>query len=95
MNDLGDSFREMRKGGQVKRAKNRGAGAEYLTVRNIPYVSKNNGAHLIVEGIDCFIDYWPGTGRWKTRKGKTGFGVRWLVDYIEMGLPDEKEENNA
>ena len=57
--------------------------ADYLAQREIPFVSKNGGAHLIVEGKDCFIDFWPGTGKWHSRCGKKGFGVRNLVAFIE------------
>ncbi len=57
--------------------------ADYLSKHGIPFVSKNNGAHLIVEGSECFIDYWPGTGKWHSRCGKQGFGVRKLIAFIE------------
>jgi dihydrofolate reductase (trimethoprim resistance protein) len=57
--------------------------ADYLAQRGIPFVSKNGGAHLIVEGKDCFIDFWPGTGKWHSRCGKKGFGVRNLVAFVE------------
>lgn len=63
--------------------KNRENSADYLAQREIPFVQKNGGAHLIVEGKDCFIDFWPGTGKWHSRCGKKGFGVRNLVAFIE------------
>lgn len=95
MTDLGDSFREMRKAGQDKREKNRFNSAKILKNNGIPFESKNYGAHLIVEGPECFIDFWPGTGRWKIRlSGKTGFGVINLLKYIkpetEYQLRDRK-----
>ena len=64
--------------------KNRENSADYLAQREIPFVPKNGGAHLIVEGKDCFIDFWPGTGKWHSRCGKKGFGVRNLVAFIEV-----------
>ena len=65
------------------RASHGQAPADYLAQREIPFVPKNGGAHLIVEGKDCFIDFWPGTGKWHSRCGKKGFGVRNLVAFIE------------
>ena len=63
-------------------AHNRESSAEYLAQRGIPFVSKNGGAHLVVEGKDCFIDFWPGPGKWHSRCGKKGFGVRNLAAFI-------------
>lgn len=61
---------------------NEASSSEYLRERGIPFVEKNDGAHLIVEGRECFIDFWPGTGKWNSRCGKKGFGVRNLVAFI-------------
>jgi len=83
MGDTGDDFRAMSEHSKNKRANNREQSAQYLTKHDILFESKNNGAHLIVEGRDCYIDFWPGTGKWKTRKGKSGFGVRNLVRHID------------
>lgn len=59
----------------------------------IPFVSKNNGAHLLV-GVtengaarDYFhsLDYWPGTGRWMTRKSdkpSKGMGIRAMLKFV-------------
>lgn len=55
---------------------------QLLNDAKIPFEIKNNGAHLIVEGNECYIDFWPGTGKWITRNGKRGFGVRNLINYI-------------
>ena len=73
------------------RASHGQAPADYLAQREIPFVPKNGGAHLIVEGRDCFIDFWPGTGKWHSRCGKKGFGVRNLVAFIET--PSNAESN--
>lgn len=82
MSELGDTYKAMREHSQEKRADNREQSAQYLTNAGIPFTSHNGGAHLIVEGRDCFIDFWPGTGKWIGRKGEQGFGVRNLVKYI-------------
>lgn len=82
MGDTGDFYKVMNAEGQTKRSNNREQSPLYLEKNSILFESKNNGAHLIVEGKDCYIDFWPGTGKWKTRKGKSGFGVRNLVKFI-------------
>ena len=82
MSDVGDLYSALRKQSQDKRANNRMTSAHYLERENIVFTSHNNGAHLIVEGKECFIDFWPGTGKWKSRNGDNGFGVANLVKYI-------------
>lgn len=67
---------------QEKRSDNRERSAKYLADREILFTEKNYGGHLIVEGKTCFIDFWPGTGRWICRNGRKGFGVKNLVEYI-------------
>jgi hypothetical protein len=83
MSEIGDDFAALKKYQQEKRAGNRVQSAEYLRERGIPFSSNNGGAHLIVEGPSCFIDFWPGTGKWNSRDGKKGFGVRNLVALIK------------
>jgi hypothetical protein len=83
MSDAGDLYREMRYESQKRRAHNRRSSAQLLRERSIAFESRNNGAHLIVSHRDKVLDLWPGTGRWRDRKGKGGFGVRNLLAYIE------------
>lgn len=65
---------------QERRAQNRERSARLLAEAGIPFTSHNGGAHLIVEGSTCYIDFWPGTGKWIVRDSKTkGFGVRKLI----------------
>jgi len=82
MGDVGDVFREMRKDSQKKRESNRELSTKLLREKNIPFIAKNKGYHLIVEGKDCYIDFWPSTGKWIDRKGEKGFGVRNLIKHI-------------
>lgn len=56
--------------------------AELLN-QKIPFTSHNNGAHLIVEGPEGYIDFWPGTGRWNNRKGIAEFGLQTLLKYLK------------
>jgi len=86
MGDMGEFWKdvkpEMQARSKDKRASNRDQSAQYLTMRGIPFTSNNHGAHLIVEGKDCYIDFWPGTGKWISRNKEAGFGVRNLVNFI-------------
>ena len=82
MSDMGDDFRAMKIHSQEKRAGNRNSSAQVLKDNGIHFTSNNSGAHLIVEGADGFIDFWPGTGRWNDRRGTKGFGVMNLVRHI-------------
>jgi hypothetical protein len=83
MSDMGDDFRAMKIHSQQKRAGNRDSSAQLLKEKDIHFTSNNGGAHLIVEGNDGFIDFWPGTGRWNDRKGTKGFGVMNLIRHIK------------
>ena len=85
MSEAAEYFQAMKNIRQEKRASNRESSAEYLEVRGVPFTSKNGGAHLIVEGKECFIDFWPGTGKWHSRCGQKGFGVRNLCEVIGVG----------
>jgi len=86
MGDVGEDMRVMhdvlREESKARRANNRDKGPEHLRAAGISFVSKNNGAHLIVAER---WDFWPGTGLWKDRLTPTqGRGVRNLVRAIEQ-----------
>lgn len=70
---------------KARRAANREGSARILTERGVPFVSKNNGAHLIV---DDRFDLWPGTGLWVERGVREpkleGRGVFNLLEKIEV-----------
>lgn len=93
--DMGEMFNALKKERQAKRADNRANSAEYLAQRGIPFVSKNDGAHLIVEGREGFIDFWPCTGKWHSRCGKKGFSVRNLVAFIELPANAKVSDSHA
>lgn len=58
-----------------RRAGNRENSAHILTENGISFESKNANAHLIVYGHSITVDFWPGTGKFIVRGGKTGRGV--------------------
>lgn len=75
-------FDFMKERSKQKRASNREYSPKLLEEAGIPFEGKNGGAHLIVEGNECYIDFWPGTGKWISRNGERGFGVRNLIKHI-------------
>ena len=79
MSDLGDYWRAARAESAKRRANNREKSAEILSEHGIEFEVKNGGAHIIVKGVDCLIDFWPGTGKFITRNGDLGRGVRNLL----------------
>lgn len=65
---------------------NRASARQLLEAHGIEYRTNNDGIHLMVEGNTGYIDFWPGTGRWRARECEaSGFGVRALLDAIESG----------
>lgn len=55
-----------------------------LNERGVQFSEHNGGAHLIVQGLKGFIDYWPGPGRWVCRVSKKeGFGCENLIRYVK------------
>ena len=80
MGDEGDFWRDvkpaMQEASKQKRKRNREHAVQILTDTEVPFVSKNDGAHLIVYGRNCIIDFWPGTEMYITRNGRSGRGIR-------------------
>jgi len=85
MGDMGEVFKVMNEENKVRKAGHRDQSPKLLMAAGIPFESKNGGSHLIVEGGESYVDFWPGTGKWISRDGKRGFGVRNLIRHIEHG----------
>ena len=85
--DMGEMFNEMRAASKEKRASNREASAQILRSHGIDFETKNIDAHLIVHHGTFCVDFWPGTGKWKDRKGKYGRGVFQLLKYLGVKAP--------
>lgn len=62
-----EDYRAWDKAKQKKRANNREDSARILRENGIAFVTKNNGAHLIVTSNGHTFDFWPGTGLWQMR----------------------------
>lgn len=69
----------------ARRASHRQTSPELLRLTGIAYESKNNDAHLIVSHAGMVVDFWPGTGLWRTRPhdGREHRGVRELISFLE------------
>ncbi|MOA03684.1 hypothetical protein D3C78_1232040 [compost metagenome] len=68
---------------QERRERNRKSSAQVLADRGIAFMSKNGGAHLIVSHEGEVADFWPGTGKFAVRGGKSGRGVFRLIEILE------------
>ena len=88
MTELGDDYRFWKKAKQNKRWANLKWSTAYIKELGFPFESKSGGIHLIIDGPDCKIDFWPSTGKWIFRTGERGRGVKNLVNKI-------KEVNDA
>lgn len=89
MGDEGDYWHDvkpvMQEESKQRRASNRERSASLLDSEGVKYLTKNAGAHLIVEGRDETVDFWPGTGLFITRRTKKrGRGVRNLLKVLHV-----------
>ena len=82
MSELGEFYRDLRSSRRDKKANNRAYSAQLLRENKVVFTEHNNGAHLIVEGLNGYVDFWPGTGKWKVRGDIAGFGVKGLLAYL-------------
>ena len=80
--DLGATFKALRSSSRKKRAANREWSTAKLAELGVTFESCNKGAHLIVMGNTSFIDFWPGTGKWISRDGASGRGLKSLLHLI-------------
>lgn len=83
--DMGDVFNAMKEESKERRQRNRDKGAEILLELGVTFTTHNVGAHIVVDvTADERVDYWPGTGRWRSRNADAkGFGIADLVGYIK------------
>lgn len=83
MGDMTEGFRALDEYHKQRRADNREKAPEILRENGIEFTVHNGGAHFIVVGKDCLIDFWAGTERWKSRNQKKGFGIENLVNFVK------------
>lgn len=70
---------------QDARTQRRENAPDQLNAAAIPYTSHNGGAHLILDTHLGFVDFWPGTTKWKTRTfpEQSGYGLTKLLHLIK------------
>lgn len=85
MNEVTEMYKDWRKMKQTASAQRRENAPEMLDKAGVSFTEHNNGAHLIIESHLGYTDFWPGTGKWKTRGtfAITGFGIKTLLEYID------------
>ncbi len=75
MGDMAEVFNDMKAYKKKKRASNTESSTEVLKSRGVDFESKNNSAHLVVTFDSIIVDFWPSTGKWISRSGRSGRGV--------------------
>lgn len=86
-NDVSEMWRDYKATRSVKRASNRGSALTILQTHGINFESRNLGAHLVLSTPTETIDFWPGTGLWKSRNRQSGGrGIMRLIKYIKAGI---------
>ena len=90
MGDMGEIFNEWSKVKKDKKRSNQRQSTEMLINAGAKFQSKNGGNHLIVEGRNGLIDYWPSTGKFIERGGAEGRGIKKLIR--KLHLEDPKRE---
>lgn len=85
----------MKKASSDRRAANRENSAALLSSKGIEFTTNNDGIHLMVSHAGGVIDFWPGTGRWRTRTTPVieRRGVHDLISYIEKGTTCKRSKS--
>lgn len=85
MSELMNSWKKIKQDARTQRREN---APEILRMVGIPFTEHNNGAHLILDTHLGFVDFWPGTTKWKTRTfpEHAGYGVTKLLTLINPTL---------
>lgn len=83
-NEVSEMWKEFKKMKQDARTQRRENAPELLGKANIPFTEHNNGAHLMLDTHLGFVDFWPGTTKWKVRdSAKAGYGLTKLLQLIK------------
>lgn len=85
MNEVTEMWKVWKKMKQSAATQRRVLGPEALVQKGISFSTHNGGAHLILDTKIGFIDFWPGTTKWKTREVpiQTGHGLAKLLELLE------------
>jgi hypothetical protein len=85
MTELEDDFRAFweYKKKRKEQAYLRAKPEQRLAEAGIGFTTHNDGLHLVVDHNEKIVDFWPTTGRWIARKGRKGWGVKGLIEYLD------------
>jgi hypothetical protein len=85
VNEESEMWKEWKKMKQDAHSQRRNNAPQQLTAAGIPFTEHNNGAHLILDTHMGFVDFWPGTTKWKIRNfpEQRGFGITKLLHLIQ------------
>jgi len=85
MSEITEAFAAMKEAGKAKKLANRTASTKILEELNIPFESKNNGIHLVVQGKHHIIDFWPSTGKFTVRNTSAkGRGIKGVLELCNV-----------
>lgn len=84
MNEETLAWREYRKERQEKKRCNLKRNLKHLESKGIPFVSNNDGVHVVIQHNNKIIDFYPSTGLWKDRQSKRrARGILSLIRHLE------------
>lgn len=84
MSEIGETYAALKEAGKIKKAANQENSAQILSDNGIAFEVRNYGNHLIIRTDGVIYDFWPSTGKFIARKGKTkGRGVFNLIKKIK------------
>jgi hypothetical protein len=80
--EMGEYWRDVKSVGRERRAANQDSSSRILSESGLSFETKNLGTHLIITHGERTVDFWPSTGLWIVRKGRTGRGVHGLISWL-------------
>lgn len=93
MSELKEDFIAMRRRSKAKKKDNKAKSTGILDDLKIPYESKNNGLHLIINYQGKLINFWPSTGNWQYVRSTDKDMHRGIFLLLkEFGISTEKKD---
>ena len=92
LSELGEAFKAYRESRKEKKAFNLRKSTNLLKFLNIPFISHNNGVHLVVSHDNKTIDFYPSPGLWidRLQKDIKHRVIKTLLQYINVKLEKTK-----
>ena len=83
MSEIGDTFKILKDRSKLKKLSNIESSTLMLLDKGYDVDIRNNGVHLIIDWNDKTVDFWPSTGKWIIRGGRTSRGVKGLIKELD------------